>query len=319
MTNVEYSTLTLAEYFAGIGGVSTGAKLAGVKPVYACEFDANDQNISYFYKNVHKLNDPDQVFDMRPIRQVENAYPATIAHFSPSCRSFSTNHARSETDVDIANARKIAELAIQYPWVTLEQVAGYLSSHSYQIIRDSLFKNEYRITTRVVNMSSYGVPQNRNRLWLIATREPGINPIIPYNVPPHINTWDNAIGHLLPNLEPWPNVPLGYRKRLIKTKRLHPDATSFLVAKSGLMACGNNRPCFTLRRIFSRVNCENAARSLSYVNPQGKWFDAKTLEIFRILSGFPDSWKTFDSPLNFAGFGDCVPPLFYQQLLAANF
>lgn len=307
--------MRIAEYFAGIGGVGVGASLAGVEPVYACEYDPKDQAISYFYRNVHHLNFPNQVFDFKPIRAIENAYPADIAHFSPVCRNFSTHWDRKESDSDILNAQKASQLMLSYDWVTIEQVKEYHDSVSYHIIRKALIDNGYRVTCRIINMMNYGIPQSRKRLWMIATRK-AINPIIPFSRQPLIS-WDSATEHLHASLPIKKSVTGVYVRKLENCKKRYPGATSFLVARSGLAIAPNGHPCFTIRRTFARFDCiEYNNTLLMYKN--GKWYDAKNLEFFKVLSGFPSSWKTFNSTLNFAGFGDCVPPKFYQQLLAAN-
>lgn len=309
--------ITLAEYFAGIGGVSTGAVWADVKPVYACEYDPKDFEISHFYRNVHRLNCPDQFFDLRPIEQVNQPYPADIAHFSPSCRSFTTHPTRNETGRDINHAHIIAKFATSYDWVTLEQVAAYRDSQSYQIIQQALTGAGYRISEDVINMADYSISQSRLRFWAIATRLP-VTPIIPRPNPANRRTWYAAISHLIPALKPWyPDKTTGYVKKLNLARSRHPESYRFLVSRSALSIAPDTKPCFTLRRIFARSNGLSVPHALSFVNQFG-WYDATTLPIFRLLSGFPDFWKTYDSHLNFAGFGDCVPPSFYRQLLLAN-
>jgi site-specific DNA-cytosine methylase len=133
-----------------------------------------------------------------------------LYHFSPPCPSFSlANHNSSESDLDIALARKICEfIRVGRPkFFTLENVWLYRKSLSWLLIWYTLLEEGYGVDAWNLNAADYGVPQSRRRMIVIGRRD-GRRPAKPW--PTHSKEgdmfaepwqgWYKAIEDLLPDL-----------------------------------------------------------------------------------------------------------------------
>lgn len=169
--------LLAVDLFAGIGGVTCGILKSGLFDVVSIE-RSNNNVINQGYSKIHHLNNPDQIFHNIYIQEwIDSGYPGLndrqveLLHFSPPCQSFSkANLLGIENDNDLELARAIARIIgeLQPTMITMEQVTEYFDSVSYQIILDCLKQYGYKVKPRQVNLSDYGHPQDRKRIFLTA-------------------------------------------------------------------------------------------------------------------------------------------------------
>jgi len=200
--SLEHPRLTLVSLFAGIGGIDQGFRDAGFEVVAANEFDENAAK-SY------RANQPDSeakesllVEDITNARKVsgskilassklEKGELSVLAGGFP-CQPFSiAGHKRGFED-DRGNVFwDIIRLArdLQPKVIFLENVRN-LKSHdsgnTFETIKAALEgkrskpgspsiklsgKNTYRVETRILNSVNFGVPQNRERIYIIAIRK----------------------------------------------------------------------------------------------------------------------------------------------------
>lgn len=196
--------------FAGIGGPEIALREAGIEAT-GVEIDAaiaevNRRNGGHcLTADILTLNAADFVGWL-------------LFHFSPPCPSFSVaNHASSESELDIALARKICEfIRVGRPeYFTLENVWQYRKSLSWLLIWYTLQEEGYGVDAWNLNAADYSVPQSRRRMIVIARRD-GRRPAKPW--PTHSksgdlftkpwNGWYEAIEDLIPylpesQLAPW--------------------------------------------------------------------------------------------------------------------
>lgn len=159
--------ITGATLFSGGGGVECGMIMAGIKPLWGVEL--NDKIAEVARKNGFHVKTGDVTLED------PSQFPhVNILHASPPCINASTiKHNGKETELDkelaLATCRFIK--AINPDVFTLENVKGYLKFESFQTIKDTLQELGYFVWHKVLNAADFGVPQNRQRLILIATKE----------------------------------------------------------------------------------------------------------------------------------------------------
>lgn len=231
--------------FAGGGGKSLGAKMAGCDLVGAVEYEpaiceVYARNVS---KNITCVRVEDQ--DYRSYAGIDGGMA------SPRCTTASVaNSGATETVEDrisaLATARFIKEARPK--WFVLENVWGYRKFHSFKVIMDTLTILGYTVDVQHVNMAEYGIPQSRKRLILRAMRV-GLMPPLPPKVA-RMTGWYEAIEDLIPTLPesefaPWQLSCLGFMGKKItsflqmtaNTQKAHPTGTGIL---------GINRPSNTV-------------------------------------------------------------------------
>ena len=185
---------TFIDLFAGIGGFHTAMHSVGGKCVYASEWDKNAR-ISYEanYKNIEpKLFAKDK--DGRYIyfnEDINDAIPSEIPDFDICCGGFPCqpfsvaglkrgfDDTRGTLFFNIANIVKEKIEAGTPPRVLfLENVRG-LKNHdkgnTLKVILATLDELGYGYSYNVLNAKYFGVPQNRERLFIIAWYKKLIN------------------------------------------------------------------------------------------------------------------------------------------------
>lgn len=163
----------LVSLFSGCGGMDVGFERAGFNRVWANDFDKDAQNV--FKLNLGKI-------DTRDIREVpvEDIPACEIVTAGFPCQPFS-NAGNRRGVYDKRGELYLECLRIidskKPKVVVFENVKGLLSSKHQngkrliEVIKDDLEKLDYSVNYKVVNASDYGVPQNRERMILVAFRK----------------------------------------------------------------------------------------------------------------------------------------------------
>ncbi|WP_339095176.1 DNA cytosine methyltransferase [Deinococcus sp. VB142] len=169
------STLIGIDLFSGAGGMSIGAEMAGVEVAVAVELDkwagetfrANHKQANLILKDVRDL---ESVGDLRKGRR--------IVFGGPPCQGFSTSNQRNRSKENINNwlFKDYLRLAMKVSpdWIVFENVKGIFETAGGIFMDEILSGFEgYGYTTSwfILDASDYGVPQRRNRLFIIASRE----------------------------------------------------------------------------------------------------------------------------------------------------
>lgn len=189
------------DLFCGAGGLTNGLRRTGIDVRLgvdidsACEFPYTKNNSSKFLnKSVDELN----VGDLLPAFR-KNSYKL-LAGCAP-CQTFSTyNQKATESDDRWWLLRQFSRLIseISPHLVTMENVPGLLDQVVFAEFVESLKSNDYSVTFEVVNCADYGLPQQRNRLVLLASKLGEIKLLSPDEFCHEKMTVRKAIAHLPP-------------------------------------------------------------------------------------------------------------------------
>ena len=162
------------DLFCGAGGMSLGAKLAGIHVTLAVEADPHAAT-------TYALNHQEVRLIRGDIRDV-NAIPPTpageetILFGGPPCQGFSTSNQRTRSRNNRSNwmFQEFLRLAQSWhpDWLVFENVKGLAETDSGSFLETILrsFANlEYTVTKGVLNAADFGVPQKRERFFVIGS------------------------------------------------------------------------------------------------------------------------------------------------------
>jgi DNA (cytosine-5)-methyltransferase 1 len=164
------------DIFSGAGGLSLGAEWAGIKVLCAIEKDCHSAK-------TYKTNHPNTnviIYDIQNINPNEIAKKGDvfILFGGPPCQGFSTSNRKTRNDDNTNNSlfreflRFTAEL---YPeWVLFENVEGIVNYNKGRIVENikrSFCDLGYSISDEILYASDYGVPQHRNRFFIVGNRK----------------------------------------------------------------------------------------------------------------------------------------------------
>lgn len=168
---------TAIDLFAGAGGLSTGLRRAGFRIAAAVELD---ECAAKTFSQNHR-GTPVLVRDVRKVRASELTKLTGLALGEldlltgcPPCQGFSTLRTRKRTtSVDDSRNDLIFDFlrlvrTLKPRAVVLENVSGLVRDQRYAEFCSRLTKAGYRYVAKVVNAASFGVPQRRERLVLVA-------------------------------------------------------------------------------------------------------------------------------------------------------
>ena len=175
MSSRSNPALSALDLFSGAGGMSVGATAAGICVTKAVE---NDRNAA----NTFRINHPSTKIHVRDIRNITRAHlptetKNTILFGGPPCQGFSTSNQRTRSKSNKQNwmfqeFMRIARLW-RPDWIVFENVRGILETEKGFFVNEILFSIEklgYTANYKVLNSENFGVPQNRSRLFLVASK-----------------------------------------------------------------------------------------------------------------------------------------------------
>ncbi len=166
------------DLFAGAGGMSLGARSAGIDVRVAVE---NDANAATTYKHNHPTTHvlEQDVSDVGPseLEDFVIARESTVLFGGPPCQGFSYSNPRFRRKDNPANwllleFLRIARI-IRPAWIVLENVQGIRNTAGGVFVRrleEELCPLRYEVTQATLNASAFGVPQERSRFFLVASR-----------------------------------------------------------------------------------------------------------------------------------------------------
>ena len=189
--SAEQKLFTVVSTFSGGGGSSTGYKMAGGDVKCVVEFQkigiqtylANYPNTKFFCKDIRKVTG-EQI--LKRIKMESD--DLDIFDGSPPCPPFSMSGSKRDgwnktkkvygfqqsniEDLSFDVARLVGEIK---PKVFIcENVKGmtmdYAHDH-FQTIMDAFVEHKYEVGWRVLNSKNYGVPQGRERVFIVGIRD----------------------------------------------------------------------------------------------------------------------------------------------------
>jgi len=258
------------DLFAGVGGMSTGAVQAGIDVRFAVERDKRAAN-------AYRMNHPDcEIFvgdirslTSRKIKQIPRGSSGTVVFGGPPCQGFSYSNTRTRLAHNENNWLFEEFVRVVRLWlpdfVVFENVQGITNTSGglfLEAVLDRLARLKYTLTYGVLNAAHFGVPQNRNRFFLIGSRSNGEIPLPPQTSSTALTVRDaladlpvlgnGAATSWLPYSN---NPPSHYAKRL----------------RRNLTACSSH---------LVTKNSEDVVARYRFVPPGGNWEDIP-LELMR--------------------------------------
>ncbi len=165
--------ITAVDLFCGAGGLTKGLEKSGIQVNLgvdidpACEYPYSVNNSGVFLeKSVKKLSGDDIKGSL------EKGTIRLLAGCAP-CQTFSSYN-RKSTSSDkrwwllLEFGRLIKETLPEL--VTMENVPGLIKQDIFDDFKNNLIKLGYLVNYKVINCSKYGLPQNRRRLVLLASK-----------------------------------------------------------------------------------------------------------------------------------------------------
>lgn len=168
--------IKVVDLFCGIGGLTHGLIKEGLDVVAGIDND-NSCKFGYEYNNNTKFISKDILqVSSSEIRQLfgDDKAIRVLAGCAP-CQPFSKLNQKKITEQQLQPLGRFAQLIdeVKPDIVSMENVSGLADTKRYPIFKtfiDTLKKNGYKYKYEIVNVSDYGVPQNRKRLVLLASR-----------------------------------------------------------------------------------------------------------------------------------------------------
>lgn len=160
------------DLFAGIGGFRFGMESAGHECVAFCEID---KFARASYKEIHNTEGEIELHD---ITQVTDDEIRAIGHVDAICGGFPcqafsiAGHRRGFEDTRGTLFFEIARFAsiLKPKYLFLENVKGLLNhdkGNTFEVILSALDELGYDVEWQVLNSKDFGVPQNRERVFII--------------------------------------------------------------------------------------------------------------------------------------------------------
>ena len=203
------TSISVIDLFCGIGGLSHGFVLENINVVAGYDIDETCQypfeannNATFIAKNIRDVtgNEVNSVFNDADIKILVGCAP---------CQPFSTYAFKSPDKTKSSDEGKwslLSEFAriiqeVKPDIVSMENVPGLAKFDKSYIFRDfirTLEDNNYHIDFKIVYCPSYGVPQQRKRLVLLASRLGTISIIAETHTSANYPTVEQAIGWMEP-------------------------------------------------------------------------------------------------------------------------
>lgn len=165
---------TAVDIFSGAGGLSIGAEMVGINTILAVEFD---QYAAKSFERNHKkaivLNK--DIRNVNPLEYIgKNPF---ILMGGPPCQGFSTANTKTRT-LDNPNNWMFKEFHrflkdLEPEWFLFENVEGFKSFNNgnFAVNIENQFKElGYSTNSAVLTASDFGVPQKRNRFFIVGNK-----------------------------------------------------------------------------------------------------------------------------------------------------
>lgn len=162
------------DLFAGAGGLSLGAEMAGIDVCLAVENDI-------YAAKTYQLNHPQTVVIAEDVRKISdislNRKNEPIVLFGgPPCQGFSTSNQKTRNKKNSKNwlFQEFLRLtdSLKPEWIVFENVRGIIETEKgffAELISSEFRQLGYTCSTMVLCASDYGVPQTRSRFFLVGS------------------------------------------------------------------------------------------------------------------------------------------------------
>lgn len=197
--NASLHTIGAVDLFCGAGGLTRGLEKSGIAVNLgididpACEYPYAANNKADFL-----LKSVDDVEASELLAAYNGADLKLLAGCAP-CQTFSSYNQKADSSdkrwwLLLQFSRLIKETEPEL--VTMENVPGLMDQDVFKEFVDDLKERNYHVDYKVVNCAEYGLPQQRNRLVLLASQLGPIKLLSPKEFKRKAKTVKEAIGKL---------------------------------------------------------------------------------------------------------------------------
>lgn len=249
------------EIFSGVGGMSYGASLAGVKMAMAVDIDKHSAaTFKYNHPNAKVV-----VSDIRNITEIDVLAKSEqkILMGGPPCQGFSKSNKRSRNAENSKNwlfEEYLRITKLWHPdWIVLENVQGLVETEGgffLERILDGFSKLKYTVNYSVLNSKDFGIPQSRERLFIVGSLN---NEKFNFPIP-------NPKGKLVTVADAFRDLPTlsnGHPDLVLPYKNVKPSEFALNV-RSSTGSCHNNSVSRNTKIVIDRYQ---------YIRQGGNWED----------------------------------------------
>lgn len=162
------------DLFAGAGGMSLGARLAGVDVQVVVEADKNAA-ATYLRNHIPAVGMfADDIRKFQKINLINQRHEPVVVFGGPPCQGFSTSNQRTRSSDNQNNwlFKEFLRVVEMYmpDWVVFENVKGILETEGgifAEQMLAALSKLGYSCESAVLKAEKFGVPQRRDRFFIV--------------------------------------------------------------------------------------------------------------------------------------------------------
>ncbi|MCG8042956.1 MAG: DNA cytosine methyltransferase [Candidatus Thiodiazotropha endolucinida] len=319
-------SVSCIDLFCGVGGLTHGFKLEGLKVNAgldldpACKYPYETNNETRFVQHDVSDKSSDKV-----VAELFTEGSIKILAGCAPCQPFSTYRQGVDSQGDerwrllYAFARMIKK--VQPEVVTMENVPSIQKHKVFHDFVRRLKRSRYKVWSDVVECSQYGVPQTRNRLVLLASKYGDIELISPTHYKPR--TVKQVIGRLKGVGEgesaPWDRLHVAAglsKKNLERIKASMPGGTWRDWPQRLVADCHKQESGRTYSSVYGRMKWDEPAPTITtqcYGFGNGRFGHpeqdrAITLREAAMLQGFPRGYKFVpkEKPVEFRPIGRMI-------------
>lgn len=185
---------SLVDLFAGVGGISLGFKMAGIEPVLSVENDESCiESIQHNFPNKILIGKDIRNVTSAEISQLMGEREIDVLAGGPPCQGFSLIGLRDPNDERSRLVFEFLRIAkeLRPKILMIENVPGMLSAQKGEFIKELVNVIEecgYKVRKpiQILNAANFGVPQNRQRVFILAARD-DLDVLPEYPKPTHKN------------------------------------------------------------------------------------------------------------------------------------
>ena len=318
------------DLFSGIGGLTYGLNQSGIKVLAGLDNDIScalafekNNNAKFICADVSKydFNEMKHLYGKNSIRVLVGCAPCQPF----SSHTFKIRKKGKDDQWNLLDHFVRAIKVIQPDIVSMENVRGVTKTDVFENFVTQLKKINYKVNFEVVYAPNYGVPQNRSRLILLASRLGEIK------VPEKTHSKDNyvTVGDVIKKLpkikagQKYKNDPMHKTKNLApinmeRIKQSKPKGTWKDWDERLLPKCYKKDSGQTYTSVYGRMSWDNVSPTITtqfYSYGSGRFGHpeqdrAISLREGALLQTFPLSYDFGDLPSTQLGrqIGNAVPP-----------
>lgn len=168
--NTGYKTFKIIDLFAGVGGIRLGFEKAfkgKAKFVFSSEIDKHAQNTYYENFNDSPHGDITKILEKDIPRHdiILAGFPCQAFSIAGNRKGFEDT--RGTLFFDVARIAKYHKPKVLF----LENVKGFVGhdkGNTFKTVQKTLEDIGYKVFSQILNSKDYGIPQNRERIYIVA-------------------------------------------------------------------------------------------------------------------------------------------------------